>query len=679
MRAAFGEQRDYQRYMGYTVCRHINFHYAFMISHSLIEESTMTQRFVAAITAACLAIIPVTAQAPSLAQVNTQLRAQETNDSQLLWWLHEVTDVYGPRLTGSPGLRTAQDFAVGQLEKWGLTNVHLEAWNFNHPGWQNYELEANAVKPFQQPLNARAVAWTPGTKGPVEARVVVIEPPQPPAPALPAGRGGFGGPSLTPEQLAAIQNPGSAPPPIPPAPKSENKPVTQADLDAYLATIGDKVRGAIVFYGPHVEVPENFVPSPLRRSEDSWQQQQRGGFGPPAGPTGPAGPGNRRGGAGAGAPASAPEGLTAAQITGQVNKFLIAHGALVKVTDSGRPYGIILQQTTSGYNENPKSPNLPTLVMGNEDYGRIYRTVTIDHLPVILRVNIRNEFYPGGRTVYNVIGELPGTDKADEVVMAGGHFDSWNAATGATDNAAGGSVAVEALRLIKALNLPHRRTIRVALWSGEEEGLYGSLAYVAQHFGSAENPKPEWYKLDAYLNLDGGTGKPRAASVFGPPEAAAIVQTSFDNFKDWGFNHANATVGRQTGGTDSTSFNNAGLPGVGLNQDPFDYGTYTHHTSFDTLERIYEPDLREAAVEEALALYSLANADQMLPRCSASTLPPPPAARTVLPDRLLGGPVTPVAEFALPPGATVPERPAPCAAAQPAQAAPVSWPGITTK
>jgi Iap family predicted aminopeptidase len=362
-----------------------------------------------------------------------------------------------------------------------------------------------------------------------------------------------------------------------------------------------------------------------------------------------------------------------------VNKFLIANGALAKVTDSGRAYGIVLQQSTSGYNENPNSPNLPTLVMGNEDYGRIYRTSTIDHVPVVLRINIHNEFYPAGRTVYNVVGELPGTDKTDEVVMAGGHFDSWNPATGATDNAAGGSVAVEALRLIQTLKLPHRRTIRVALWSGEEEGLYGSIAYVAQHFGSAENPKPDWFKLDAYLNLDDGTGKPRAASVFGPPEAAAMVQTAMGNFKNWGFNTASPTLGRQTGGTDSTSFNNAGLPGVGYNQDPFDYNSYTHHTSFDTYERIYEPDMREAAVEEALTLFYLANTDQMVPRCSAATMPPPPApsARS-LAARNSNVPVTPVAEFMLPAGVTAPERPNPCTAAPPSEAAPVSWPAAGT-
>ena len=647
----------------------------------------MTLRLAFTLTACSLAILPATAQAPGLAAVNAQLRQQETTDSQLMWWLHEVTDVYGPRLTGSPGLRAAQDFAVGQMVKWGFSNVHLEAWNFNHPGWQNWDLEANTVSPFQQPLNVRAVSWTPGTNGPVQGPVLVVEPPQPPAGAGRGGRGGAGrggggrGDGLTPEQLTAIRNAGSAPPPMPAAKANENKPVTQAELDNYLASIKDKVRGAIIFYGPHVQTEENFVPAPLRRTEDSWSQAAgRGGGRAARGPAAAAADAGGRGGRGGrGAQGdAAPEGLTAAAIAGQVSKFLIANGALARVTDAGRAYGVIAQQSAAGYNENPDNPNLPSLLMGNEDYGRIYRTATIDHIPVVLRVNIHNEFYPAGSTVYNVVGELPGTDKADEVVMAGGHFDSWNPATGATDNAAGSAVAMEALRLIHVLKMPHRRTIRVALWSGEEEGLYGSIAYVAQHFGSAENPKPEWFKLDAYLNLDDGTGKPRSASVFGPPEAAAMVQTAMDNFKDWGFYRVNPTLGRQTGGTDSTAFNNAGLPGVGYSQDPFDYNTYTHHTNFDTYERIYEPDMREAAVEEALTLYALANADQMLPRCSAATMPPPPAGRGGRGRGAGNVPVTPVAEFMLPPGVTPPERPSPCTAAPPSQAAPVSWPSANT-
>ncbi len=249
----------------------------------------MTPRLAYTLAACCLAILPALAQAPGLANINTQLRAQETKDSQLMWWLHEVTDVYGPRLTGSPGLRAAQDFAVGQMVKWGFSNVHLEAWNFNHPGWQNWDLEANAVSPFQQPLNVRAVSWTPGTNGPVQGPVLVVEPPQPPAGAGRGGRGGGGGGrggrggGMTPEQLAAIENPGIAPPPMPAVTPSERKPVTQAELDAYLASIKDKVRGAIIFYGPHVQVAENFVPAPLRRAEDSWSQPGgRGGRGAPA-------------------------------------------------------------------------------------------------------------------------------------------------------------------------------------------------------------------------------------------------------------------------------------------------------------------------------------------------------------------------------------------------------------
>ena len=332
-------------------------------------DTHMTPRLAYTLAACCLAILPALAQAPGLANVNTQLRAQETKDSQLMWWLHEVTDVYGPRLTGSPGLRAAQDFAVGQMVKWGFSNVHLEAWNFNHPGWQNWDLEANAVSPFQQPLNVRAVSWTPGTNGQVQG--AVLGGGTSPAPgrrrARRAGRrrwrrpGGRGG-GLTPEELAAIENPGSAPPPMPAATPSENKPVTQAALDAYLASIKDKVRGAIIFYGPHVQVQENFVPAALRRTEDSWSQPggRGGGRGGPAA----AAAGGARGargarGAAAAAGDAAPEGLTAAEIAQQVNKFLIENGALVKVTDAGRAYGVIAQQSTAVTTRTRRTPTCP--------------------------------------------------------------------------------------------------------------------------------------------------------------------------------------------------------------------------------------------------------------------------------------------------------------------------------
>jgi carboxypeptidase Q len=214
------------------------------------------------------------------------------------------------------------------------------------------------------------------------------------------------------------------------------------------------------------------------------------------------------------------------------------------------------------------------------------------------------------------------------VVMLGGHYDSWHGATGATDNGIGSSMMLEAIRLLAATHLQPRRTVRVALWSGEEEGLLGSIAYVEQHFGSAENPKPEFAKLDCYFNIDSGTGKPRGASVFGPPGGAQMVREAMMPFKDWGFNGANPSNSRNLGGTDSTSFNNAGLPGIGLSQDSFDYNTFTHHTNLDTYERIYEEDVREGAVEIASAVYAMAMADQMLPRFSAADMPkpiPPPA------------------------------------------------------
>src|SRR4030095_3628452 len=173
-----------------------------------------------------------------------------------------------------------------------------------------------------------------------------------------------------------------------------------------------------------------------------------------------------------------------------------------------------------------------------------------------------------GRTSYNAVAEIPGTDKKDEVVMLGGHLDSWQSATGATDNAIGCAVMMEAARLLKTLGVHPRRTIGVALWSGEEQGILGSQAYVKEHFGSFENPKPEFAKLDAYLNIDSGTGRARGAGVFGPPSAAAILRQTLAPFQDLGVAGASATRSRTVGGTDSTSFNNAGLPGIGFGQEP---------------------------------------------------------------------------------------------------------------
>jgi Zn-dependent M28 family amino/carboxypeptidase len=285
---------------------------------------------------------------------------------------------------------------------------------------------------------------------------------------------------------------------------------------------------------------------------------------------------------------------------------------------------------------------LPTIVMSNEDYGRITR-ILADGTDVTLEFNVVNRLYPEGKTSYNTIAEIPGSDKADEVIMLGGHLDSWHAATGATDNAIGCAIMMEAARILKALGVKPRRTIRVALWSGEEQGLLGSQAYVKQHFGSFESPKPGYEKFGGYFNIDSGTGRVRGAGVFGPPEAARVLRDILKPFKDDGVVGATASRSRGLGGSDNTSFNQAGLPGIGMGQDPIEYGTHTWHTNFDTYERILEDDVKKDAVEVAWAVYQLAMRDDLLPRFAKAEMPPPPPAATPSPT---------------PPSATAPAKPA---------------------
>ena len=253
---------------------------------------------------------------------------------------------------------------------------------------------------------------------------------------------------------------------------------------------------------------------------------------------------------------------------------------------------------------------VPTVVMRNEDYGRISRILAERHAGANSRRRSSTSTTPRERPSYNAIAEIAGSDKKDEVVMAGGHLDSWHSATGATDNAIGCTIMMEAARILKALGVQPRRTIRIALWSGEEQGLLGSQAYVKAHFGSAEDPLPEFAKFNGYLNIDSGTGRLRGASVFGPPGTAAVLREILAPFKDLKICGATETASRATGGTDSTSFNNAGLPGIGFGQDPIEYGSHTWHTNLDTYERVVEQDVRDAAVVVAATLYQLAMRDR---------------------------------------------------------------------
>lgn len=498
------------------------------------------------------------------AEIVFRIRDEGKFHSQIMQTMHFLTDIYGPRLTGSPNYRAAADWALRQMNDWGFENGHLEPWDFGHAGWVNERFSAHILSPVKDQLTCEVVAWTPGTNGAVTGAVFQMVLPEKP---------------------------------------------TADDLARYFESVREQVKGKIVFVGKAQTVPVTITPPPRRRDDEQVRAQydpknpRAGFFGRPQAPTPPD-----------------PTRLTQNQINEKLDAFLVSAGALVKVTDAGMPHGLIRAFANRTY-EIDKS--VPAVVMRNEDYGRISR-ILADGTPVELEFNILNRSHPEGRTTYNVIAEIPGTDKREEVVMLGGHLDSWHSATGATDNAIGCAVMMEAARLIKAVGIRPRRTIRLALWSGEEQGLLGSQEYVKAHFGTYENPKPEFSKLSAYFNIDSGTGRGRGMNVFGPPEAAATLRETIAPLEDLGLLGAIATRSRRLGGTDSTSFNQAGLAGIGVGQDPIEYFTDTWHTSADTYERIIEDDAKSSAIGVAVAVYTLAMRDEMLPRLSKSEMPPPP-------------------------------------------------------
>lgn len=526
---------------------------------------------------ASAAVLAAAAPEPIDHAVNTRIRAEARERSHIMRTLHTLTDVYGPRLTGSPNHKAAAEWTVAEMQRWGFDRGFLEEWDFGHPGWLNERLSVHVVSPVKDALVAEALAWTNGTNGPVRAAVT---------------------------QLVLPERP------------------TAADLGAYLEGKAAAVAGKIVLVGAGKPVPTSFTAPSKRRDYDDLTaifdpvNPRTPSFGPPATPTRP----------GAAAPET-PARLTPRQIAEQLDAFLVANKALVRVNDGGREHGQIRafnNQTFDG------SKTVPTIILRNEDFGRLTRLLA-DGRAVELDIDVVNRWYPEGKTSYNAIAEIAGTDKAHEVIMLGGHLDSWHAATGATDNAIGVAVMMEAARILKAIGVKPRRTIRVALWGGEEQGLLGSKAYVARHFGTAEAPLPEYATFGGYLNVDTGTGRVRGATVFGPSEAARILREILAPFEDLGFVGATATRSRRSGGTDSTSFNAAGLPGIGLMQDPIEYQSHTWHTNLDTYERIVEEDVKKSAAMIASALYHLAMRDQMLPRFATADMPEPVAAPTPAP------------------------------------------------
>jgi carboxypeptidase Q len=510
-------------------------------------------------------------------EVNARIRKEGLDNSKILRTLHYLTDVHGPRLTGSPQLKAAGEWAIKEMASWGFVNGHLEPWDWGYPGWTNDLAIGAIVSPVKDKLEFEVLAWTPSTDGTIKAKAFNM---------------------IVPEQP------------------------TKEELEKYLESVRTQVQDAIVLVGRSRPVPVNLEP-PAKRTPDDVV---RGRYNAPPGERGAAGAG-REGRGGRGGRGNLPQpregAMPAADVNLRITEYLIAGKVKLRINDAQREHGQIRAFQNATYDV---AKAVPTVVMRNEDYGRIARILE-NGTPVDLQFTIVNTLHPEGKTAYNTISEIPGTDKKDEVVMLGGHLDSWHSATGATDNAIGCAVMMEAARIIKAIGIQPRRTIRVALWSGEEQGLRGSQAYVKEHFGTFENQKPEYSTLVAYLNIDSGTGRARGAGVFGPPEAAGVIREFVKPFEDFGVFGALATSSRGTGGTDHTSFNNIGLPGIGFNQDPIEYNSHTWHTNLDTYERVIEQDAKQSAITIASVVYHLAMRDEMLPRFPAADMPPLPQGR----------------------------------------------------
>jgi hypothetical protein len=518
------------------------------------------------------------------AELNAKIRTEGLDHSNIMWIEHYLTDVYGPRPIGSPNHVAAANWALKTMTSWGMKNAHLEPFAWRGVGWLPGKATGFITSPVKSNLKFEAVPWSPSTKGTVSGQVVSVVPPDSP---------------------------------------------TEEELTAFLAPLASKVKGGIVMVGTPPNLPVNFNERPKRTPDEQVKARYQPDPNAPAEGRGGrgGGPGGGRGGRGALTPPA--EGhLTAQQVNQRITAFLRDNMPALRLVaqGGGRIPGVIVAQNGAGQIYNDTTPQPPAVILRTDDYGRIFRIIA-DGTPVSVEFNVQNQYFPEGRTSYVTVAEIPGTDKSDEVVMLGGHLDSWTSATGATDNAIGCAIMMEAARILLATGAKPRRTIRVALWSGEEEGLLGSFAYVKEHFGSAEAPAKDFNKLDAYWNIDDGTGRVRGASVFGPPEAAAIVAQYFKPFEEWGIYGAVPTTARVEGGSDNGAFAVAGLPGIGTQQDNIEYNSTTWHTNLDTYERIVPEDVMHNAVITASLMIHLANRDQMLPRFAPGQMPAIPAGR----------------------------------------------------
>ncbi len=499
-------------------------------------------------------------------------------NSKVMDTLFYLTDVYGPRLTGSPNINDAGNWAVKKMQDWGLVNVKMEKWGPFGRGWAPTRFSAMMKEPEFQPIIGFAQPWSPGTDGPVtgQAMMAVISGPE----DLEKFKGSLKGKIvLTAAMHASALNE---------EPLSHR--LTDAELDA-AATAPDPAGG-------------NPAALPL-----GFRRPAAAGAAAAAGGRGAAGGG--RGGAGANPRA----------FRNQLNQFLKDEGVLVVLTPGNGPDGgTIMGQAAGSQNASDPLPP-PSVVLTNEHYNRIARLLE-KNLPVTLEFDIGAKFTEPADS-FNLVAEIPGSNPNAGFVMLGGHFDSWTGGTGATDNAAGAAVAMEAMRILKTLDLKMARTVRLGLWTAEEQGLLGSRAYVKEHFADPADmkPKPEHGKLSAYFNLDNGSGKVRGVYVQDNDQARPIFEEWIAPLKDLG---VTTLTLRNTGSTDHISFDAVGLPAFQFIQDPLEYGTRTHHSNMDVYDHLQSGDLEQASAVMAWFVYNTATRTDMIPR---NPMPKPGAGR----------------------------------------------------
>jgi hypothetical protein len=508
-----------------------------------------------------------------------RIRDEGLNRSHVMDFATALIDGIGPRLTGSPNLKKANEWTRDTLTRLGLENAHLEDWGEFGLGWQQLNTWARMASPDTAVLIVQAMPWSPSTAGPVTGDVVFV----------------------------SIKD--------------------ESDFAQYKG----KLAGKVVLFGAMREVPP--VDKPLFERDTDKDLEDIAVF-----PVS-----NNAGGPPPEMQVRMRERMERMKLLDKVAQFFADEKVAAVIEPSrdggngGGSGGTFFDDNGAALGRTPylasKRVRVPVVVAAIESYGRLYR-ITQAHAPASVEIDVETKFTGEHEHGFNTIAEIPGTDPKlkEQVVMVGGHLDSWASGTGATDNGAGTIVSMEAVRILKALGVKPRRTIRIALWSGEEQGIFGSLGYARQHFGSAklstapdqaelpeilrrtEGPlevKPEQKLISAYFNIDNGTGKLRGIYTQGNAAIAPIFAQWIAPLKDLGVTTISL---RDTGGTDHLRFDAVGIPGFQFIQDTMDYGSRTHHSNADTYERLQPSDLKQMATVEAIFLYNAAQRDQMLPR-----------------------------------------------------------------